>query len=72
MRPETTDHGPQTTDKGPSQAVTRRPRWSVEEHRKWIRKTFGRKVFVNSDDRLSGARADRRDGMICADISCRT
>ena len=43
-----------------TQPEVRRPRWSPEEHRKWIKKTFGNKVFANSDDQLGIARQDRK------------
>ncbi len=36
-----------------------RPRWSAREHRKWVKRTFGAKVFPSSDQRLAEARADR-------------
>jgi len=42
----------------PSEAA--RPRWDLEEHRKWIKKVFGRKAFPNSDARLTAERADRK------------
>jgi antitoxin (DNA-binding transcriptional repressor) of toxin-antitoxin stability system len=42
------------------QPETKRPRWNPEEHRKWIRKVFGNKVFPSSDERLAAARADRK------------
>ena len=38
----------------------KRPRWNPDEHRKWIKKVFGNKVFASSDARLAEARADRR------------
>lgn len=42
------------------QPEVRRPRWSPEEHRNWIRKTFGKKVFTSSDEQLDASREDRR------------
>lgn len=36
-----------------------RPQWNLDEHRKWIRKVFGRKAFPSSDERLTAQRADR-------------
>ncbi len=38
----------------------KRTRWSPEEHRKWIRKVFGKKVFPSSDESLTAARTDRK------------
>jgi antitoxin (DNA-binding transcriptional repressor) of toxin-antitoxin stability system len=37
-----------------------RPRWNLEEHRKWMKKVFGGKVLPNSDERLAAERADRK------------
>ena len=37
----------------------KRPRWTPEEHRRWIRKVFGKKVLPSSDEPLAAARADR-------------
>jgi len=42
------------------QPRTKRPRWSLEAHRKWIRRVYGKKVFPSNDERLAAARADRR------------
>ena len=28
-----------------TQAEAKRPRWTPEEHRRWIKKVFGKKVF---------------------------
>ena len=39
---------------------TKRKRWNPEEHRKWIKKVFGNKVFPSSDEALAEARADRK------------
>ena len=41
-------------------AEVRGPRWTPEEHRRWIRKVFGKKVFPSSAERLAAARADRK------------
>jgi len=41
------------------QTEVHRPRWSPEEHRSWIRKTFGKKVFASSDGQLDESRQDR-------------
>ncbi len=38
----------------------KRRRWDPEEHRRWIRKVFGKKVLPGSDERLAAARADRK------------
>jgi antitoxin (DNA-binding transcriptional repressor) of toxin-antitoxin stability system len=42
------------------QAHTKRPRWNVEEHRKWIKKVFGNKTFPGGDERLAADREDRK------------
>ncbi|HWX21655.1 MAG TPA: hypothetical protein VN578_17260 [Candidatus Binatia bacterium] len=42
------------------QPETKRSRWNLEEHRRWIKKVFGGKVFPSSDERLDAARADRK------------
>ena len=39
---------------------TKRPRWDPEEHRRWVKRVFGNKVFRGSDERLATARADRK------------
>ena len=41
-------------------AEAKRPRWTPEEHRRWIKKVFGKKVFPSSDEPLATARADRK------------
>ncbi len=38
----------------------RRSRWRPAEHRKWMRKVFGKKVFAPSDERLAEARSERK------------
>jgi antitoxin (DNA-binding transcriptional repressor) of toxin-antitoxin stability system len=38
----------------------RRKRWTPEEHKKWIRKVWGKKVFPAIDGPLAAARADRK------------
>ena len=43
-----------------TQAEAKRPRWTPEAHRRWIKKVFGNKVFPSSDERLAAARADRK------------
>jgi antitoxin (DNA-binding transcriptional repressor) of toxin-antitoxin stability system len=35
-------------------------RWSLEQHRKWIKKVFGKKIFPSSEESLTAARADRK------------
>jgi antitoxin (DNA-binding transcriptional repressor) of toxin-antitoxin stability system len=42
------------------QQKPKRKRWSPEEHKKWIKKVFGNKVFPGSDAQLAAARADRK------------
>jgi len=42
------------------QSEPKRQRWNPEEHRRWIKKVFGNKVFPSTDERLSAARADRK------------
>jgi antitoxin (DNA-binding transcriptional repressor) of toxin-antitoxin stability system len=42
------------------QPKTTRPRWNPEEHRKWIKKVYGNKVFPSMDGELAAARADRK------------
>jgi antitoxin (DNA-binding transcriptional repressor) of toxin-antitoxin stability system len=39
---------------------TKRQRWDPKEHRKWIKKVYGRKVFPSSDAALTAARAERK------------
>jgi antitoxin (DNA-binding transcriptional repressor) of toxin-antitoxin stability system len=39
---------------------TKRKRWNPEEHKKWIKKVYGNKVFPSSDEQLAVARADRK------------
>ena len=43
-----------------TQSEAKRRRWNPEEHRRWIKKVFGNKVFPSSDKRLAAARADRK------------
>ncbi len=38
---------------------TKRQRWNPEEHKRWINKVYGRKVFLSSDAALAAARAER-------------
>jgi antitoxin (DNA-binding transcriptional repressor) of toxin-antitoxin stability system len=42
------------------QAEPKRPRWNPEEHRRWIKKVFRKKLLPSSDETLAAARADRR------------
>ena len=37
----------------------RRKRWTPEEHRKWVKKVWGNKVFPSLDAQLATGRADR-------------
>ena len=43
-----------------TQAEAQRPRRTPQEHRRWIKKVFGEKVFPSSDEPLAAARADRK------------
>ncbi|MSU34260.1 MAG: hypothetical protein EXS36_03950 [Pedosphaera sp.] len=36
-----------------------RKHWNPEEHRKWIKKVYGGRVFSSSDDELAADRAER-------------
>ena len=38
----------------------KRKRWNPEEHRKWVKKVYGNKVFPSSEEELAAARADRK------------
>jgi antitoxin (DNA-binding transcriptional repressor) of toxin-antitoxin stability system len=38
----------------------KRPRWNLEEHRRWIERVFGNSVFPDSGERLAAERADRK------------
>jgi len=39
---------------------SKRKRWNAEDHRKWIKKVYGNKVFPSIDKELAAARADRK------------
>ena len=39
---------------------TKRKRWNPEEHKKWIKKVYGKTVFPSIDEQLAAARADRK------------
>jgi antitoxin (DNA-binding transcriptional repressor) of toxin-antitoxin stability system len=41
------------------QPESKRKRWNPEDHKKWIKKVYGNKVFPSSDAELAAARADR-------------
>jgi antitoxin (DNA-binding transcriptional repressor) of toxin-antitoxin stability system len=43
-----------------SEKTPRRKRWDPEEHKKWIKKVYGNKIFRGSDEQLAAARADRK------------
>ena len=43
-----------------TQAEAKRPRWTPGEHRRWIKKVFGTKVFLSNDQPLAAARSDRK------------
>ena len=38
----------------------KRPRWNLVEHRRWIKKVFGNKIFPSIDGQLTVARAERK------------
>lgn len=38
----------------------KRKRWNPDEHRKWVRKVYGGKLFPSLDDELAAAREERR------------
>jgi antitoxin (DNA-binding transcriptional repressor) of toxin-antitoxin stability system len=38
----------------------RNRRWDPEEHRRWMKKVYGNKVFSGGDEQLAVARADRK------------
>jgi antitoxin (DNA-binding transcriptional repressor) of toxin-antitoxin stability system len=42
------------------QPKIKRKRWNPEEHKKWIEKVYGNKVFSSSVEQLKAARADRK------------
>ncbi|MEO7677260.1 MAG: hypothetical protein ABIV39_10905 [Verrucomicrobiota bacterium] len=42
------------------QPEAKRKRWNPEEHKKWIKKIYGNKVFPSIDAQLAAARADRK------------
>lgn len=42
------------------QPETKRKRWNPEDHKKWINKVYGNKVFPSIDAELAAARADRK------------
>jgi antitoxin (DNA-binding transcriptional repressor) of toxin-antitoxin stability system len=35
-------------------------RWDPEEHKKWLKKVWGNKIFKRSDELLAADRADRK------------
>lgn len=41
------------------QEAKRKP-WNPAEHREWVRKVYGNKVFPSSEEDLAAARADRK------------
>jgi antitoxin (DNA-binding transcriptional repressor) of toxin-antitoxin stability system len=43
-----------------AERTAKRKRWNPEEHRKWIKKVYGNKVFHSSEKELAAARADRK------------
>jgi antitoxin (DNA-binding transcriptional repressor) of toxin-antitoxin stability system len=38
----------------------KRPQWNPEEHGKWVKKVFGKKIFPSSEVRLAEARVERK------------
>ena len=38
----------------------KRKRWDPEEHKRWMKKVWGDKMFPNSEEKLAEARADRK------------
>ena len=38
----------------------KRKRWDPNEHSRWIRKVYGKKIFHTSDEQLAAARSDRK------------
>jgi antitoxin (DNA-binding transcriptional repressor) of toxin-antitoxin stability system len=43
-----------------AEKISKRRRWNPEEHRKWIKKVYGNKIFPSSDEQLARDRADRK------------
>jgi antitoxin (DNA-binding transcriptional repressor) of toxin-antitoxin stability system len=43
-----------------TQAQPKHPRWNPGEHRRWIKRVYGKTVFPSSDKPLAEARADRK------------
>ena len=43
-----------------AEPAARRKRWNPEEHKKWIKKVYGNKVFPSIDEQLAEGRADRK------------
>jgi antitoxin (DNA-binding transcriptional repressor) of toxin-antitoxin stability system len=39
-----------------TQAEAQPPRWTSREHRRWIKKVFGKRVFPGSDEPLAQVR----------------
>ena len=42
------------------QPETQSRRWNPAEHKKWVKKVYGNKVFPSIDGELAAARADRK------------
>lgn len=38
----------------------KRKRFDPDEHMRWMKKVYGNKVFIDSDEQLTTARADRK------------
>jgi len=43
-----------------AEATTKRKRWNIQEHKRWIKKVYGNKVFPSLDAQLAADRADRK------------
>ena len=43
-----------------TEPARKQKRWDPEEHRKWIKKVYGNKIFPSSDEQLARDRADRK------------
>jgi antitoxin (DNA-binding transcriptional repressor) of toxin-antitoxin stability system len=39
---------------------SKRKRWNPADHRRWIKKVYGNKVFPSGDAELAAARAERK------------
>ncbi len=39
---------------------SKRQRWNPKDHKKWIKKVYGSKVYPSSEKELAAARAERK------------